>query len=154
VRTSASSPGEHPDHEDGHRKKGLKDALQDVLAELAKCGVGTGCCIKEEGCDVSIPGGNEGEDGYEDKGGDLRKRFTEIEAQTVAAEACFDKLVDEPAQIPVRVQELMTRVAALATRGRRRCHQARPGSGIRPIPRGVARLGGHLAWLHRHERVL
>jgi hypothetical protein len=100
--------------DDGRRKKCLQDALKDVLAELAKCGVGTGCCVKEEDCDVSIPSGEEGDSGYKDTG-DLRKRFAEIDAQTVAAEACFDKLVDEPAQIPIRVQELKTRVAALAT---------------------------------------
>jgi hypothetical protein len=100
--------------EDGCRKKCLQDALKDVLAELAKCGLGTGCCIKEEDCDVSVPCAEEGDGSYADMGGDLRKRFAEIEAQTVRAEACFDQLVDEPKQIPARVQELAARVTALA----------------------------------------
>src|SRR6266581_811603 len=98
--------------EDGSRKKCLQDALRDVLAELARCGLGTGCCIKEEDCDVSVPCAGEGDGSYADMGGDLRKRFAEIEAQTVRAEACFDQLVDEPKQIPARVQELAARVTA------------------------------------------
>jgi hypothetical protein len=100
--------------EDGSRKKCLQDALKDVLAELAKCGVGTGCCVKDGDCDVSVPGGEAGEGSSADTGGDLRKRFAEIEAQTVRAEACFDRLADEPKQIPARVQELGARVTALA----------------------------------------
>lgn len=100
--------------DDGRRKKCLQDALKDVLAELAKCGVGTGCCVKEEDCDISVPDGEEGGGDSQDAGS-LRKRLAEIQAVTVAAEDCFDRLVDEPAQIPVRVQELKARVAALAT---------------------------------------
>lgn len=89
---------------DTNRKKCLSDAYASVLERLAKCAQTTGG-VPAKDCNVSIAA----------EGLDPVKRFGEIETLTVKAEASFDRLVEEPTQIPIRVQELKARVTALAT---------------------------------------
>jgi hypothetical protein len=75
----------------------LKSAQQKVHEDLVACGQKTGCCAGD--CDF-----DETYDGKETP--DLYAEIKKVQAHVTATQACFDKLADEPTQIPVRVAAL------------------------------------------------
>lgn len=82
----------------------LESAHRDVHQKLQECGGEVGCCIGDCEFDASVEGETSA----------LHAKLKDIEAKVVKAEACFDRLAAEPAELPKRVKALKTAVEALA----------------------------------------
>jgi hypothetical protein len=84
----------------------LREAWEEVRERLEYCGMPSGCCIDDD-CEF--------DEGCEDvSSDDLEKRKAEYERRVKAAEACFDQLITEPADLAKRVADLKADVEALA----------------------------------------
>jgi len=88
----------------------LDEAWIEVSERLEQCGEpNTGCCVGD--CDL-----DEECEGYKDDTiHELTARIARIDRHVTAAEACFDKLVTEPADLVTRVADLRKLVDALLT---------------------------------------